>query len=190
MYPNPVVAKPIIGIWSSKEKPYWDRVYAASLLEYNPIENYRRTETESIEDDRTEQHSGTDTQTSTGSETNTGSSTSTDTNSGTDTETNSVTGYDSNSFVAHDKSEMAHGHVLQNQASGNNTNTHNGSNSMQHGEKIVHDGTTERSVLAYGNIGVTTSQDMLTQEMEIAKIINVIPIIIESFKNRFCLMVY
>ena len=42
----------------------------------------------------------------------------------------------------------------------------------------------------YGNIGVTTSQEMLTQEMEIAKIIQVVPIIIESFKNRFCLMVY
>ena len=61
---------------------------------------------------------------------------------------------------------------------------------LQHGEKIEHDGTTERTVLAYGNIGVTTSQEMLTQEMEIAKIINVIPIIIESFKNRFCIMVY
>ena len=45
-------------------------------------------------------------------------------------------------------------------------------------------------MLAYGNIGVTTSQEMLTQELELAKIINVIPIIIESFKDRFCLMVY
>ena len=70
------------------------------------------------------------------------------------------------------------------------TLTRNTTDALQHGEKIEHDGTVERSVLAYGNIGVTTSQDMLTQEMEVAKIINVIPIIIESFKNRFCLMVY
>lgn len=238
LYPNPFVAKPIIGIWSSKEKPYWQRVYNASLLEYNPIENYRRNESETIEDGKTEEHSGTDSTARTGTETlrheadretvvdetnvdrqsgsdtTSGSSTSSDTNSGTDTETNSVTGYDSNAFVGHDKSEIAHGHVLQNQASGTNTQTygkidsidhdstvteshddtdtttHNTTDTLHHGEKIEHEGSMNRNVLAYGNIGVTTSQDMLTQEMEVAKIINVIPIIIESFKNRFCLMVY
>ena len=61
---------------------------------------------------------------------------------------------------------------------------------FQHGEKIEHDGTTERTVLAFGNIGVTSSQDMLTQEIEIAKILNVIPVIIQSFINRFCIQVY
>ena len=50
LYPVPEVAKTIIGIWSRKEKPYWDRVYRASQAEYNPIENYRRNETETVED--------------------------------------------------------------------------------------------------------------------------------------------
>ena len=30
LYPNPTVMKNIIGVWSKKEKPYWDRVYAAA----------------------------------------------------------------------------------------------------------------------------------------------------------------
>lgn len=270
LYPNPTVMKNIIGIWSRKEKPYWNRVYQASLAEYNPIENYRRTETETVEDDRTEQHSGqdintasgTDTDARTGTETtdhdashrtlidelttdtlsgsdqlkktgtdsDSGSSSSTDTNSGTDTVTNKITGFDSNTLVTHDESDTVHGHVVTNAAQGQNTKTYNTNDkteygrvdttdhdndiqethddtdmltlntletfvhgktdTMTHGEKIEHDGTTERSMLAYGNIGVTTSQEMLTQELELAKIIEVIPIIIHSFQDRFCLMVY
>ena len=238
LYPSPEVAKTIIGIWSRKEKPYWNRVYAASQAEYNPIENYRRNETETVEDGRTEEHSGndvsrasgsdtdtrtgtetlnrtgTDTNTASGSDSNSGSSSSTDTNSGTDTVNNKVTGYDSNTLVAHDSSDTVHGHVVTNAAQGSNTqqygrvdtqqhntqdqttlNTletfaHGKTDTLTHGEKIEHEGTSERTMLAYGNIGVTTSQEMLTQELELAKIIEVIPIIIQSFKDRFCLMVY
>ena len=190
LYPNPVVMKNIIAIWSAKEKPYWDRVYAASQAEYNPIENYRRNESETIEDDRTEEHSGNDVARASGSDSQSGSSTTTDTESGTDTVLNKVTGFDSNTLVTHDSSDTTYGHVDTNVASGSNTNTYGRTDTMTHGEKIEHGGTTERTVLAYGNIGVTTSQEMLTQEMELAKIINVIPIIIESFKDRFCIMVY
>ena len=206
LYPAPEVAKTIIGIWSRKEKPYWDRVYSASQAEYNPIENYRRNESETVEDGRTEEHSGsdvnrgsgTDTNTASGSDTNYGLSNSTDTNSGTDTVTNKITGYDSDTLVDHDQSATLHGHVITNAATGSNTQNYGRVDTMQygktdtltHGEKIEHEGSTERTMLAYGNIGVTTSQEMLTQELELAKIIEVIPIIIESFKNRFCLMVY
>lgn len=286
LYPNPTVAKTIIGIWSRKEKPYWDRVYQASLLEYNPIENYRRTETETIEDGHTEQHSGNDVNRASGSDTNartgtettaheaehetvidetnvdtlsgndqlkrtgtvtnaasgtdrqSGESESTDTNSGTDTINNSITGYDSETLVAHDSSATIHGHIVTNEAEGSNSTTygrtdtqtnnttdkteygkidttdhdstttethddtdtltlntletfaHGKTETLTHGEKVEHEGNSERNVLAFGNIGVTTSQDMLTQELEVAKIIQVIPIIIESFKDRFCITVY
>lgn len=254
LYPAPAVAKSIIGIWSQKEKPYWNRVYQASLAEYNPIENYRRNETETIVDGKTEEHSGTDTNTSggadtlartgsdsntesgtetfrksgtdtntaSGSDTTTGSSESKDTNSGTDTVLNKITGFDSNDLVTHDSSDTTYGHIIENEAEGTNTQsygrvdtlqhnttdtttfgkvdtlqhnttdtqTYGKTDTLRHGEKIEQEGNSERTVLAYGNIGVTTSQDMLTQELELAKIIQVVPIIIESFKNRFCLMVY
>lgn len=206
LYPNPEVAKNIIALWSAKEKPYWDRIYTAAQLEYNPIENYRRNETETITDGRTEEHSGSDTRQLTGSDvstsggvdTVTGNSGSTDTESGTDTVTNKVTGYDSNTLVEHDSSETQYGHTVTNSANGTSstqygktdTISHDTADIMNHGEKIKHDGNSSRNMLAYGNIGTMTSQEMLTSEMEVAKIIQVIPIIIESFKNRFCLMVY
>lgn len=222
LYPAPTVAKSIIGIWSKKEVPYWSRIYAAALAEYDPIENYRRNETETITDGKTEEHSGTDTNTASGSDalartgsdtntasgsdSNTGNSTSTDTNSGTDTVLNKITGFDSNTLVSHDSTDTTHGHVLQNTASGTNTQnygrvdtqqhnttdttTYGKTDTFRHGEKIEHEGSSSRSLLAYGNIGTMTSQDMLTQEIEVAKIIQVVPVIIESFKNRFCLQVY
>lgn len=190
LYPNPTVAKNIIGIWSKKELPYWNRVYSASKLEYNPIENYRRNEDETITDDKTEQHSGTDSGSQGGSDTQTTSSSGSSTESGTDTTTNKVAAFDSNTLLDHASSATAYGHAVSDTGSGSATTQYNRTNSLQHGEKIEHDGTTERNLLAYGNIGVTTSQEMLTQEMEVAKIINVVPIIIESFINRFCLLVY
>lgn len=190
LYPNPTVMKNIIGLWSRKEVSYWDRIYKASLLKYDPIENYRRNETETIEDSRTEEHSGTDKNTASGSDVNTGSSTSSDVESGTDSTTNKITGYDSNTLVNHDSSDISYGHRNTNTASGTNTQQYGRVDSMQHGEKIEHGGATERTVLAFGNIGTMTSQDMLTQETEVAKIVQVVPIIIDSFINRFCILVY
>ena len=206
LYPAPAVMKNVIGIWSRKELPTWQRIYNASLLEYNPIENYRRDETETIADARKEEHSGTDTNTASGSDTNrasgsdstTGNSSRTTTDGGTDVTKNDVTGYDSAAMVPSNQQTIEHGMtqgVSENASNSTtygrtDTVTHGRIDSYQHGEKIEHSGGTTRTNLAFGNIGVTTSQQMLTQEIDIAKIINVIPMIVDSFKNRFCLLVY
>ena len=168
------ILRNMIGLWSKLEVPVWQRIYTASLKEYNPIENYNRTEIETIESDRSETHSGTDSRaiTSSGSETN----------SGTDTSQNSMTGYDSNTLYVHDKNELTHGHSV--------TTGGTGSDSMTHGEKIVNDDNVTRENHTSGNIGVTTSQQMLEQEIEVAAKLNVMRIIVESFKERFCLLVY
>lgn len=52
-------------------------------------------------------------------------------------------------------------------------------------------GTTEEtySRVEQGNIGVTTTQQMMKEELEIRKI-NVIDLIVESFKKRFCILIY
>lgn len=42
----------------------------------------------------------------------------------------------------------------------------------------------------HGNIGVTTSQQMLEQELDVAPKLNVYNYIIDSFRKRFCLLVY
>ena len=61
LYPNPVVFKNLVGVWSAKQIDIWNRLYATTQYEYNPIENYNRYETGSDGGTGSTTHSGTDT---------------------------------------------------------------------------------------------------------------------------------
>ena len=162
LYPDFEVMKNFIGIWSRKELPVWERVYRASQLEYNPIDNYNRSElwTDSVNGGRTVNNS----QVANNSMNSTGN------------RLGKVAGYNSDSLVPREGSDDS-----QN-TSGSGTVTDSGSETRNE--------TTTRSGNVHGNIGVTSSQQMLEQELEIAPKLNTIDYIIASFKRRFCLLVY
>ena len=61
LYPNPVVFKNLVKVWSEKQIDIWNRLYATTQYEYNPIENYNRSETGSQGGTGSTRHSGTDT---------------------------------------------------------------------------------------------------------------------------------
>lgn len=61
LYPNPVVFKNLLGVWSAKQLDIWNRLYATTQYEYNPIENYNRYETGSTDGEGSTTHGGTDT---------------------------------------------------------------------------------------------------------------------------------
>ena len=44
LFTNPLFMQAAIGTWSSKELPVWQKLYDTTLLKYNPIQNYDRTE--------------------------------------------------------------------------------------------------------------------------------------------------
>lgn len=190
LYPDVPFMKSAIAAWSYKEKPVWQRIHTASLLEYNPIENYRRNETESIETSKTEQHSGNDTTSHTGTESSTSSNTNTTTGSDSGTIDHKVTGYDSNTLVQQSQDSTTGTSSSQDTQSGNSAVTHNTQDQLTHGEQIQHTGDDARTLLAFGNIGVTTSQEMLSQELDIAPKLNTISAIVDSFIKRFCILVY
>ena len=165
---------------------------------YNPIENYDRIEEETINGTRETSGSNTDTHSGTDRTTTSGTRDVTDTNSGTDTLTDNVTreteiaGFNSSSYsdanketetgshaTAHGESiahteqtsgseAVAHGHVVTTDE--DTTGTEN----FQHGHIITtgSEGTEEtetaRESHIHGNIGVTTAQQMLESEMELA----------------------
>lgn len=60
LYPNPVVFKNLVGVWSLKQLEIWTRLYETTQYEYNPIENYNRYETGSEGNGGSTTHSGTD----------------------------------------------------------------------------------------------------------------------------------
>lgn len=140
----------MIGVWSRKELPTWERVYKASVKEYNPIENYDRQEEWR---DTLNQNSALNSQ-----------------SSGNNTLQHDVAGFNSSVLVNSSKDTE----------NGSNTGwTSDTSNSSGYHSGRVH-----------GNIGVTTSQQMLQAELDIAPKLNAYDFIINSFKNRFCLQVY
>ena len=162
IYPAPGFFKTAVGLWSATRNLSWDRIYKASLLEYNPIENYDRQETETITG--TQAHSGKDTTTNTG------------TSSGSGSDTNKIAGFDSITLVDHDSSTTTA------------SSTASGTTELTHGEQIA-DSHTKTSRIR-GNIGVTTSQQMLEQEIAVTDKLNIYDVITNDFKNRFCILVY
>ena len=60
LYPNPVVLKNLIGVWSAKNIDVWNRLYDTTQYDYDPIENYNRYETGSDSGTGRTTHSGTD----------------------------------------------------------------------------------------------------------------------------------
>lgn len=70
-----------------------------------------------------------------------------------------------------------------------NVNTHDerGSDGERHAEQEINFSTDKSHM--YGNIGVTTTQQMIQQERDIAQF-NIIETIIQDFKKQFCIGIY
>lgn len=179
LYPNPEVLKGLIGVWSATEQYTWGKLYATMQLQYNPIDNYNRTETRTLASQAAGNSTdgGTDTVTSadTGSDSTTGSSTNvnqvkafdTAANTFTDREKDTVNNTGSTTYGKTNTNTTRYGHTNGNTYSKNDT----------------------ENIRAFGNIGVTTTQQMIEQERETAKF-NIFQVILDEFKQRFCVLVY
>lgn len=185
IYPDAIFMQAMIGRWSAKELPIWERLYKTTLLEYNPIENYDRME-EWTEAEDTKKNTEAD---ATGT-----SRTDTD---GTSTRQSNTDG------VINDQKYVSAYNEIEFTPTERDNNTQNEKNeseqkdvgtvSVKTSAENTTDETGNRNLLrkgrAHGNIGVTTSQQMIEAERDVA-LYNIIDVIINSFKNRFCLQVY
>lgn len=190
IYPTPVFLKTAIGLWSNVQFLTWDRVYSAMNLDYNPIENYDRQETETTTGTRA--HSGKDTTTRSGTVSETGSTTGSTqgTASESGTTTNKIAGFDSTTLVDHDSSTGSNTRQASDSSTGSSTRsgTDSSTQELTHGEQIADSGS--RTSRIHGNIGVTTSQQMLQSELDLAPNLNIYQYITADFRKRFCVEVY
>lgn len=174
LYPSAPFMKTMIELWSKKELPVWERVYKATLAEYDPIENYNRIEDWTDNRDSVIKNT----------ENTNGTSNESGVNSRTDNSTDEhyVAGYNDPDLVKSGKDTR----TAQTLESPNLTTTVNNKNRFDGNgnEKATHSGR------VHGNIGVTTSQQMLESELEIAPKLNIVEYIVTSFKMRFCILVY
>ena len=189
VYPSVQMMKFAIGVWSASNSRTWDKLYKSMFLEYNPIWNVdaTETETETNERDVSRQHTGSNNETLNLSDAETRNLSDAETVNLTDTE--SVQGFNSNQWSE----------AKKNVKTGTDTTLHTGTDTVLHtgtdntaitnNETVNDDNERVLSKRRTGNIGVTATQDLITKEREIADF-SIIEYITQSFKERFCLMIY
>lgn len=160
--PEPTVMKYYITSWSIRMLPVFRRYLAAVTASYNPIENYDRSEyrTETTEDTM-------------------GNTRTLDTNTattGTNTTEDSVSAENVTTFSPDTKSVQ----TPDLDVADTGTVTDDGS----------YDGSLTVDSHIHGNIGVTTSQQMLESELQLVPKLDMIRIISDSWAAEFCLAVY
>lgn len=161
IYPDPEIMKTIIEVWSKKQLPVWSKLMDTVNLEYNPIYNKDGYYEETETRDLANTNRITDR--ISGSVTDEGSN------------TNSVSAFNANDFQNREKDTIEN----ERREESENTSVSNGTDT----------GDITRERHEYGNIGVTTTQQMIKEEREVVQF-NIVNYIIEDFKQRFCILVY
>lgn len=183
LYPNYEVMKTLIGVWSHKMLPVWEHLYETTQYEYDPIENYNRTEIERLQGTGNRTHSGSDVTTHGGQNTHNQTTTNTGDNRHSIAGFDSVPTANSDGLVLNDTDDAHSTEIVQGSDSYGKTET------LQHGEQIADQNQYTKENQTSGNIGVTTTQKMIREEREIAEF-NIYDRMIKDFMDRFCIMVF
>lgn len=180
LYPDFTYMKNRITIWSNKYQINWKKLYDTTVLEYNPIENYDRMEDWTDTDDE----SSTSERDNTRNTTNSVKSTSTNKIINSVNVTNQNTAF--NAGLSDHEKQITDGNTTEN---GTITNTETGKDTENESVNGGRTGKHTKTGRAHGNIGVTTSQQMIQSERDLV-VFNLYDVIAESFIENFCLMVY
>lgn len=195
LYKEPRVFQALVTHWFIAK--HWTIQHLINIIEaeYNPIENYNRVEDTSdtlsgsdvlrMAGGNQETHSGTDTETHSGTDT--------DRHSGTDTTTNNISAENESGWSNDTKSDQLHGENIATE--------HGHTIDDKHGHIITdqyqdRSDTTEygkidtRKSNIHGNIGVTTNQQMIEQELELLRHFDIYGYIAELFENDNMLLIY
>ena len=166
IYPDWNFMQKAIGAWSAKELEVWNKIYDLEHMDYNPIENYDRHE-EELE--------------------NIG-------NKGKTVNVNSSVNNSSALDMAENTGRVAgfNADTLNPQNRQNSSSTNMSKDGGQASGMSIADTeqTRNKGSHIHGNIGVTTTQQMMQQELDILPKVHIDDYIIGSFKERFCILVY
>lgn len=196
--------------WSRHRVDIWAKMLETTRYEYNPIENYDRTETENSKTT----HTGSGTVKGDGGEEKVVAS---DSNNRTDNHTQKRTGNDSQSHGGNDvqKESVAAfnsagmtdhttsrtDYNTTNRTDYDITDTYNGTigdsgsststRTNKHGETETRNFSDDytKDIRIHGNIGVMTTQQMIQQERDIIDY-DIIDIIVKEYKKKFCILIY
>lgn len=176
-HPDPAWLKFYIGRWCSKNAKTWEELYKTTIQDYNPIYNYDRTE------ETTDTRSGTRTLSE---------DTSSNTKQNGDTSVTDTSSDNSEHTTSADNSDT-YEPGYKDVSSRQDTQASESSNRVDvTGDRAVDETTGEtysHKMRAFGNVGVTTTQEMLSAQRTLVRY-NVYDEIADSFKEEFCLYIY
>lgn len=173
LYADPDYLKDRIGIWGEIWNRTFDKWVKALAVSYDPLNNYDRkeiytdTKQRNYEDTQTE-NSKTISNTVTGSESSS-------------TSLQDVSAYDTENYS---KNEQETGKAYTNQSGSGNAEGDISRDTAGNTNEI-----SQHEAHLFGNIGVTTSQQMLESELKIAEW-NLYEHIADIFIDEFCILVY
>lgn len=179
-----------------------EHMLSAINAEYNPIHNYDRFEewTETDKKSETTNHSETvkDTSKTESKETNdiesdkTGSSR----DNVSKTTENEVSAFNSSSYQPSNKTTengingSSNDESINTQSTNKQSGTGENNRNVKGDNKYETDNNLSHNAHLYGNIGVTTSMQMVTEEMKLRTDINIYDVIAEIFFKELCIYVY
>ena len=189
LYSDPDFLIDAVNIWSRKNYWTFERWVNAINIQYNPLYNYDRTE------EYTDTHSGTYNKNGSGNSSGTTGTTNDLTETHNLTSTNDVTNTHSEKAFNDTTLVSTQTDVVDQDGSDTGTITNTGtvtgnySNTDANTEAGTDGYTNQHNARLYGNIGVTTSQQMLQSELDIARW-NMYEHMADLFASEFCIMVY
>ena len=193
IYSNLGFLKQAIGSWSKKNLSVWEELYKTQHYEYNPIWNKDGTilETETRNLAGSNYHTDNVDRVDNLQDKNTRNFEDKETRDLDDSSTNSVYGFNSSTEAPESK-------VVTDQ-NGTDTINHTGTDTVDHtgrqdvdrtyDDKTTDTGTISRARTEQGNIGLTSTQDLIRQQQELVKF-NLMDYIIKDFGDKFCLGIY
>lgn len=184
--PDPKILKYYIGVWSARRLPLWERYLKAIMEEYNPLENYDRKEDVTTTRNNTLTKSGTITDAHTGTTTDTHTGTVTTEHDGTVTmkrAADNSSGWENYDQQTPDTTDEATNDLTD-------ETTHDDTIERTHDTTDEEDGEETIKGRIHGNIGVTTSQQMLTAELDLIPRLDIIDYIATDWHSEFCLGLY
>lgn len=193
VYSNFEFFKAAIGFWSAARLRVWEKLNATLHFDYNPIWNKDGVITETRTKEHAEETSGTaaSTKQAAAAKETSGSESKLMSGSNDSTTTTAVAGFNSSNFVNKDKTvtdqdwsetdtTTTRNNATEN-ASENGSTTESGSSSGSESEEYTR---TEQ-----GNIGLTSTQQLIKEEREVSQF-EIDDFIICDFKKQFCILVY
>ena len=202
LYADPAFMKYSVGIWYRKYYPTFDRWATTLQAEYNPLDNYDRHE--EWTDDHTGDYKKNNKNDTNGSTNRTDDLTMTNDLTRTDdlkntndvTTTNDVSAYNDSAYAPKDKQVIdqdgTNTGTVKDTGTVKNTGTVNnayadhltGNESGDDRAKDKHIGH------LWGNIGVTSSMELVERELKLRKDYNIYDLIADLFITEFCILVY